>query len=90
MQNRPSISVQLSGQLQTKGLRSTRRNSTYIFQVVASLPTKACSDVRNDRDRDFFFGGGGGGSCDNQNDSEIVIIQIMDVVKPSTLETLRF
>ena len=28
--------------LQTKGLRSKRRNSPYIFQVVASLPTKAC------------------------------------------------
>ena len=27
----------------TKGLRSKRRNSPYIFQVVASLPTKACS-----------------------------------------------
>jgi hypothetical protein len=26
-----------------KGLRSKRRNSPYIFQVVASLPTKACS-----------------------------------------------
>jgi hypothetical protein len=30
-------------ELQTKGLRSKRRNSPYIFQVVASLPTKACS-----------------------------------------------
>jgi hypothetical protein len=29
--------------LQTKGLRSKRRNSPYIFQVVAFLPTKACS-----------------------------------------------
>ena len=28
---------------QTKGLRSKRRNSPYIFRVVASLPTKACS-----------------------------------------------
>ena len=27
----------------TKGLRSKRQNSPYIFQVVASLPTKACS-----------------------------------------------
>ena len=26
-----------------KGLRSKRRNSPYIFQVVESLPTKACS-----------------------------------------------
>jgi hypothetical protein len=26
----------------TKGYRSKRRNSPYIFQVVASLPTKAC------------------------------------------------
>ena len=26
---------------QTKGLRSKRRNSPYILQVVASLPTKA-------------------------------------------------
>ena len=32
-----------SSGLQTKGLRSKRRNSPYIFQVVASLPTKACS-----------------------------------------------
>ena len=31
------------GSLKTKGLRSKRRNSPYIFQVVASLPTKACS-----------------------------------------------
>jgi hypothetical protein len=29
--------------LQTKGLRSKRRNSPYILHVVASLPTKACS-----------------------------------------------
>ena len=30
-------------QIQTKVLRPKRRNSPYIFQVVASLPTKACS-----------------------------------------------
>ena len=28
--------------ISTKGLRSKRRNSPYIFQIVASLPTKAC------------------------------------------------
>jgi hypothetical protein len=47
--SRPSNCVELldnssgSWQLQMKGLRSKHRNSPYIFQVVASLPTKACS-----------------------------------------------
>ena len=36
-----SSEVPSSGVTGTKGLRSKRRNSSYIFQVVTSLPTKA-------------------------------------------------
>jgi hypothetical protein len=39
----PSSGYSRHALLQTKGLRSKRRNSPHIFQVVASLPTKACS-----------------------------------------------
>ena len=42
--------------LQTKGLRSKRRNSPSTFQVVAFLPTKACSFCDTNLSMGFFNG----------------------------------